>query len=86
MTSMGLNWLPAMAGSWVPAALRLPSFLTFNFAVEIEGLLVGGFTDVSGLESEVAVVLSWISLSSVGLEYCPALNEPPVFRSSLPLG
>ena len=55
MTSMGLNWLPAMAGSWVPAALRLPSFLTFNFAVEIEGLLVGGFTDVSGLESEVAV-------------------------------
>jgi phage tail-like protein len=29
--------------------------MTFNFAVEIEGLLVGGFTDVSGLESEVQV-------------------------------
>jgi len=55
MTPMSLNWLPALASSWVPAALRLPPLATFNFAVEIEGLLVGGFTEVSGLESEVGV-------------------------------
>jgi len=33
----------------------LEPFLTFNFAVEIEGLLVGGFTEVSGLESDIEV-------------------------------
>jgi phage tail-like protein len=27
--------------------------MAFNFAVEIEGLLVGGFTEVSGLDSEI---------------------------------
>jgi phage tail-like protein len=31
----------------------LEPFVTFNFAVEIEGLLVGGFSEVSGLESEL---------------------------------
>jgi phage tail-like protein len=30
-------------------------YQTFNFAVEIEGLLVGGFSEVSGLDSEVEV-------------------------------
>ncbi len=30
-------------------------YQTFNFAVEIEGLLVGGFSAVSGLDSEVEV-------------------------------
>ena len=29
--------------------------MTFNFAVEIEGLLVGGFTQVDGLSGEVEV-------------------------------
>jgi phage tail-like protein len=28
-------------------------FAAFNFAVEIEGLLVGGFTEVTGLESQL---------------------------------
>lgn len=30
-------------------------FTTFNFLVEIEGLLVGGFTEVTGLEGEIQV-------------------------------
>lgn len=55
MTSMGFEWLGAPAGIWASAAPPLSPFLTFNFAVELEGLLVGGFTEVSGLESEVGV-------------------------------
>jgi phage tail-like protein len=31
----------------------LQPYQTFNFVVEIEGLLVGGFTEVSGLEGQV---------------------------------
>lgn len=34
---------------------RLDPYQAFNFAIEIEGLLVGGFTEVSGLESEIQV-------------------------------
>lgn len=52
---LGLNWRPSMAGAWVPGAQRLQPYQTFNFAVEIEGLVVGGFTEVSGLESDVEV-------------------------------
>ncbi|WNZ08068.1 phage tail protein [Streptomyces sp. 11x1] len=49
---LGLNWASAAVGNWT--GLRLPDpFPTFNFAVEIEGLLVGGFTEVSGLESQI---------------------------------
>lgn len=35
--------------------VRLDPYQGFNFLVEIEGLLVGGFTQVSGLEGEVEV-------------------------------
>lgn len=35
--------------------VRLDPYMAFNFVVEIEGLLVGGFTQVNGLESEVSV-------------------------------
>jgi phage tail-like protein len=52
---LGLSWLPSVAGNWVPGLRLLPPYLTFNFAVEIEGLLVGGFTEVSGLESTIEV-------------------------------
>ena len=52
---LGLSWLPSVVGNWMPGARPLPPYQTFNFAVEIEGLLVGGFTEVSGLESEVEV-------------------------------
>jgi phage tail-like protein len=51
---LGLSWLPSAVGNW--AGVRpLPPYLTFNFAVEIEGLLVGGFTEVTGLESTIEV-------------------------------
>jgi phage tail-like protein len=52
---LGLSWLPSVVGNWVPGLRPLPPYLTFNFAVEIEGLLVGGFTEVSGLESTIEV-------------------------------
>jgi phage tail-like protein len=52
---LGLNWLPAAVSSWAPAVRPLQPFLTFNFAVEIEGLLVGGFTEVTGLEGDIGV-------------------------------
>lgn len=35
--------------------LRFDPYMAFNFLVEIEGLLVGGFSEVSGLESSVKV-------------------------------
>jgi phage tail-like protein len=50
---LGLNWLPSAVGNWVPGVRPLEPFLAFNFAVEIEGLLVGGFTEVSGLDSNI---------------------------------
>jgi phage tail-like protein len=34
---------------------RLDPYMAFNFVVEIEGLLVGGFSEVRGLESEIEV-------------------------------
>ena len=52
---LGLSWAPSAVGNWAPGVRPLPPFLTFNFAVEIEGLLVGGFSQVDGLESEVQV-------------------------------
>lgn len=56
---LGLSWLPAAVGNWVPGVRPLEPFTTFNFAVEIEGLLVGGFSEVSGLESEVRTEEYW---------------------------
>ena len=35
--------------------VRLDPYQRFNFVVEIEGLLVGGFSQVSGLEGEIEV-------------------------------
>ncbi|MFY1637189.1 phage tail protein [Solwaraspora sp. WMMB335] len=49
---LGLSWAPAAVGNWT--GLRLPDpFPTFNFAVEVEGLLLAGFNEVSGLESQI---------------------------------
>jgi len=50
---LGLNWGASAVVNWAPGVRPLEPFLTYNFAVEIEGLLVGGFTEVSGLESEI---------------------------------
>lgn len=52
---LGLSWLPSAAANWVPGVRPLEPFIAFNFAVEIEGLLVGGFSEVSGLESTIQV-------------------------------
>jgi len=52
---LGLSGLASAASNWVAGARPLPPYLTFNFAVEIEGLLVGGFTEVTGLESVIEV-------------------------------
>lgn len=51
--SLGLSL--TAAANWAVSVRPLPPYLTFNFAVEIEGLLVGGFTEVSGLESQIEV-------------------------------
>ena len=53
-TSLGLNWM-AGAAQQVRPDLRLDPYMAFNFLIEIEGLLVGGFSDVSGMESRVEV-------------------------------
>jgi phage tail-like protein len=51
--ALGLTWAAGAAAIWGPALPPLQPFPTFNFAVEIEGLLVGGFTQVDGLSGEV---------------------------------
>jgi len=40
--------------TWVPGAREDP-YLSFNFVVEINGIVVAGFTDVSGLSIETQV-------------------------------
>jgi len=34
---------------------RRDPYMAFNFVIEIDGLIVGGFTEVSGLESQIEV-------------------------------
>ena len=47
---VGLSWATT---AWGADFLRFDPYSTFNFAVELEGLLIGGFTEASGLESQV---------------------------------
>lgn len=53
MTAFAPNAALAAAGQ--AAGARLDPFLGFNFHVEVESLVVGAFSEVSGLESEVGV-------------------------------
>ena len=53
MTSLGLNAAAAIGTSLVGA--RNDPYLSFNFFVEIEGLIVGGFSEVGGLQVETQV-------------------------------
>jgi phage tail-like protein len=39
----------------VPLAKRSDPFLSFNFELELEGLLVGSFSEVSGLGAEIDI-------------------------------
>jgi phage tail-like protein len=53
MTTLGTN--AAFSAGSDPLGARLDPYLAFNFMVEIEGLLVGGFSEVSGLQIETVV-------------------------------
>ncbi|HET6420516.1 MAG TPA: phage tail protein [Geobacteraceae bacterium] len=52
---LNIDVLVGMGKNLVSTALGLNGdpYLNFNFLVEIEGLLVGGFTDVTGLQAEI---------------------------------
>ena len=60
---------------------RLDPYMAFNFVVEIEGLLVGGFTEVSGLDGEIEVT----SYREGGLNRFEHKLAGPVISSNLML-
>jgi phage tail-like protein len=51
--ALGIN---AAAAATQRAGLHLDPFKAYNFFVEVEGILVGGFTSVRGVESKMEVV------------------------------
>jgi phage tail-like protein len=53
MMSLGIN--AAFAGGTNLLGLRNDPYLSFNFLVEIEGLVVGGFSEVTGLQVETVL-------------------------------
>ena len=53
MPSIGINAGIALAGKLL--GLRLDPYRAYNFLVEIEGIIAGGFTEVSGLEVSTEV-------------------------------
>jgi len=53
MTTLGIN-AAFSAGSNL-LGIRNDPYMAFNFLVEIEGLVVGGFTEVTGLQIETVV-------------------------------
>ena len=53
MPTLGLNALFAAGSNLL--GIRFDPYLAYNFLVEIEGLVIGGFSEVSGLEVETEV-------------------------------
>ncbi len=53
MTTLGIN--AAFSDGSTLLGIRTHPFLAFNFLVEIEGVLVGGFREVTGLPIDHAV-------------------------------
>ena len=53
MASIGINVGIALAGRSL--GVRLDPYCAFNFLVEIEGIIAGGFSEVSGLEISTEV-------------------------------
>ena len=53
MTTLGFN--AAFAAITSALGVRTDPYMSFNFLVEIEGLLVGGFSEVQGLQVETEV-------------------------------
>ncbi len=51
MATLGLN--AAFAAGSQLLGIRLDPYISYNFLIEIDGLLTGGFTEVTGLESEI---------------------------------
>ena len=51
MKKLGLN--AAFAAGTNMVGVRADPYMAYNFVVEIEGLITGGFTEVTGLESEI---------------------------------
>lgn len=61
---------------------RTDPYLTFNFQIEVEKLVVGGFTEVSGLQIEIALQ----NYREGGLnEYIHRLPGPASYPSNLVL-
>ena len=54
MTTLGMN--AAFAAGTNLLGIRNDPYMDFNFLVEIEGLLVGGFTEVTGLQIQIDVM------------------------------
>lgn len=44
--------LPGVLGM-LPMGLRVDPYMGYHFMVEIEGMIVGGFSEVSGIQSEI---------------------------------
>jgi phage tail-like protein len=53
MTSLGVN--AAFTVGTTLSGIRNDPYMVFNFLIEIEGLIVGGFSEVSGLQVETVV-------------------------------
>ncbi len=53
MTTLPLNY--ALRATGRALGLRFDPFMAFNFVVEIEGLILGGFSEVTGLQVETEV-------------------------------
>ena len=53
MTSLGIN--AAFAAGTNLLGIRNDPYMSFNFLVEIEGLVVGGFSEVTGLQVETVI-------------------------------
>lgn len=51
VAKLGLN--AAFAAGTDLLGIRFDPYMSYNFLVEIDGLLTGGFTEVTGLESEI---------------------------------
>lgn len=51
MATLGIN--AAFAAGTQLLGIRFDPYMSYNFLIEIDGLLTGGFTEVTGLESEI---------------------------------
>ena len=80
MTTLGINAAFSLGTNLL--GIRNDPYIAFNFLVEIEGLLVGGFTEVTGLQIETEVK----EYREGGLnEYVHKLAGPTRYPSNLVL-